>query len=176
MPINHPGRPEASEYAPDYQMYIALVPEDEPISALSTQLEDVLSVFRDVSEQQAEMRHPPYTWSLKEVLGHLIDTERVMAYRALRFARGDATALPGFEQDDYVRTGKFDDRSLADLVDEFALVRGSSVWLLRGFDEEAWQRSGVANGNQVSVRALAAILVGHARHHLAIVRRRLGVA
>ena len=176
MPIQRPGRPDSTEYAPYYETYIGLVPEDDPISTLSVQLEEVLGVFREVSEDPAETRHAPYTWSLKEVLGHLTDTERVMAYRALRFGRGDATELPGFEQDDYVVHGHFNNRPLADLIEEFALVRGSTVWLLRGFDQAAWSRSGVANGHPISVRALAAILVGHVRHHLAIVKRRLGVS
>jgi hypothetical protein len=149
------------------------VPESDLLTALSLQLEEPLSVFRDVSEAVAETHHPPYTWSLKDVLGHLIDTERVMAYRALRFARGDATELPGFEQDDYVRSARSDERPLAELVEEFALVRGSSVMLFRGFDGAAWSCSGVANGNRISVRALGAVLIGHVRHHLAIVKRRL---
>jgi hypothetical protein len=169
-------RPGPTEYTPSHGPYVTLVPEDDILSALAAQLEDALALLRAVPEAQGNARHPPYTWSVKEVVGHLTDTERVMGYRALRFARGDATPLPGFEENDYARAAESDRRPLADLVSEFDALRRSHLGLFGGLPEAAWLRSGEANGNAVTVRALAYIIVGHARHHTAILRRRLSGA
>jgi hypothetical protein len=166
-------RPGPTEYAPSDARYVALVPEDEILPALEAQLEDMLSLLRAVPEDQASVRHPPYTWSIKQVVGHMSDAERIWAGRALRFARGDATPLPGFDENDYVRAAGFDRLPLGDLVSEFEAVRRANLWMFRGLPDVAWSRSGEANGNVVTVRALAYIIAGHARHHTAIVRRRL---
>ena len=166
-------RPAPSEYAPYYAKYIDLVPEEDILAALEAQLAETLAVLRPAPESQGNVRHPPYTWTVKEVVGHLTDTERVMGYRALRFARGDATPLPGFEENDYAREGQSDRVRLADLVGEFEAVRRSHVWLFRTLPEAAWARGGEANGSPVTVRALAYIMAGHARHHTAILRKRL---
>jgi hypothetical protein len=167
-------RPEPTEHAPYYGKYIALVPEDDVLAALESEGARTLALLRGVPDEEANRRHPPYTWSVKEVVGHLADAERVFAYRALRFGRGDETPLSGFDQDAYVPAGEFDRRPLADLAEEYAAIRRSSLTLFRGLPEGAWGRRGVANDNAISVRALAYILVGHERHHTAIVRRRLG--
>ena len=167
-------RPAPTDFAPYYGKYLDLVPEDDILPALATQLAEVLPVLRAVSEATGLVRHPPYTWSIKQVVGHLSDCERVFGYRALRFARGDATPLPGFEENDYAREGDFDRVPLADLVSEFEAVRRSHVWLFRNLPAAAWDRAGEANGSRVTVRAAAYILVGHVRHHLAIVRKRIG--
>jgi hypothetical protein len=130
-------------------------------------------LLQDVTETEAETRHPPYTWSIKEVVGHLVDSERIFGVRALRFARQDSTHLPGFDENDYVRSARFDARTLASLVQEFELVRRSHLLFFRGLEDDAWLRSGVANGHSVSVRALASIIAGHERHHVNILRKRL---
>src|SRR5262249_15927998 len=118
-------------------------------------------------------RPPPYTWSIKEVVGHLADTERVMGYRALRFARGDTTPLPGFDENEYAKVASFDRLSLPALVGELEIVRRSHVSLFRNLPVEAGDRGGGGNANRVTVRALAYILVGHGRHHTAILLKRL---
>ena len=165
-------RPATSEYAPYYAGYIARVPEGDVLAILETQIDDTLSFLRTQGEAWAATRYVPGKWSVKEIIGHLSDTERIMSYRALRIARGDRTPLPGYEQDDYVRAAHFDRRPLADLLEEFAAVRAATVRLFRGLDADAWRRSGIANNLEVSVRALAYIIAGHERHHLEILRTR----
>lgn len=169
-------RPNTTEHAPYYQKYIDLVPEDDIIDALEVQLAESVALLRGVSEPEGNERHPPYTWSVKEVIGHLADTERIMGYRALRFARGDATPLPGFEEKDYVRAAHFDRLSLAELVSMVEAVRHVHVLFFRSLTEAEWSRTGLANDNAISVRALAYVMVGHGRHHTAILQRRLASA
>jgi hypothetical protein len=169
-------RPDPTEHAPYYGKYVALVPEDDVLAALEGELARTLALLRGVPDEEARRRHPPYTWSVKEVVGHLVDAERVFGYRAMRFARGDATPLPGFDENAYVPTGQFDRRPLADIAAEFEALRRSHLALFRGLPPDAWDRRGSANNNEISVRALAYILVGHERHHTAILRRRLSAA
>jgi hypothetical protein len=166
-------RPSSTEFAPYYSKYVALVPEDNVLPVLEKQLEEMLAFLRPVPEEQGNVRHPPYTWSIKQVVGHLTDSERVFGYRALRFSRGDATPLPGFDENEYARGAESDRCPLRDLVSEFEFVRRSHLWLFRNLPDAAWTRSGEANGNPISVRALAYVLAGHVRHHLAILRQRL---
>ncbi|MBO0699023.1 MAG: DinB family protein [Zavarzinella sp.] len=168
------ARPDPSEYAPYYAKYIDLVPEEDVLGALEAQLAETLAVLRPAPESQGNVRHPPYTWTVKEVVGHLTDTERVMGYRALRFARADATPLPGFDEEKYAPAGEFDRIPLRDLVAEFEAVRRSHLYLFRHLPAAAWDRGGKANDNPVTVRALAYIIAGHGRHHSAILRKRLG--
>jgi hypothetical protein len=165
------GRPEPIEHAPYYSKYINLVPGDV-LTAMSTQIESTLATLGKVSDTDSLMRYEPGKWSLREVVGHLIDTERIFAYRALRIARGDKTPLASFEQDDYVTTAGFDRIPWHDLLGEFELVRRANVMMLRGLDSEAWMRTGVASENAVSVRALAYCMAGHELHHMKIVRER----
>jgi hypothetical protein len=174
MAVFVPSRPESTEYAPFYENYIALVTEEDIHSALADQLEDVLSLLRDLPESVGDTRHPPYTWSVRQVIGHITDGERVFGHRAFRFSRNDPTQLPSFDENHYVSNGQFDACRLADLVEEFAHVRRGNLAFLRQLPAEAWLRRGVASEKTVSVRALAYVLLGHARHHLNILRKRLG--
>jgi hypothetical protein len=170
------SRPDSADYAPDHGKYVSLVPEDDVLAALKSQLAETLALLRGAPESEANRRHPPYTWSIKEVVGHLTDCERVFGYRALRFARGDATPLPGFDENAYARAAESDRRTLADLAAEFEAVRRSHLALFGSLSEAAWDRKGIANDSEVTVRAIAYILVGHERHHTAILRRRLSKA
>ncbi len=165
-------KPDQTEFLPYYGRYIDLVPTGDVISTLTTQMAETQALLRGLPASVATYRYAPGKWSVNEVIGHLIDTERVMAGRALRFARNDATPLPGFEQDDYVRNATFDAYPSVELASEFESVRKSTLFLFRHLDEAAWLRRGVANDAEVSVRALAYIIAGHELHHRAIIRTR----
>lgn len=137
---------------------------------MSEQNKETLALLRGLSESQADSRYAPGKWSVKELVGHLIDSERIFTYRALRFARNDKTELPGFEQDDYIKHASFGARSIGDLADELEHVRRASLDLFRSLDEEAWQRRGLANDAEISVRALAYIIAGHELHHVQVLK------
>ena len=165
-------RPDPTEYAEFYANYISKVPGTDVLGVLESQRLQMLQLFAGRSERDGSFRYAPGKWTVKEVLGHITDTERIFTYRALRIARGDQTPLPGFEQDDYVRSGAFGERSLADLAEEFGAVRSASIVLFRSFKEEAWPRRGVASQKEVTVRALAFITAGHQMHHRIILEER----
>ncbi|MGH9742772.1 MAG: DinB family protein [Candidatus Acidiferrum sp.] len=165
-------RPEPGEYVAYYEKYIALVPGNDVANALEAQRVQTMQLFAGRSERDGNFRYAADKWTVKEVLGHIIDSERIFAYRALRIARGDETPIEGFEQDDYVRAGGFIERSIANLVEEYADVRSATLTLFRSFSKEAWLRRGTANKNKVSVRALAYITAGHELHHRQILEER----
>ena len=172
MPKTIMARPGEDEYDPFYGNYIKLVPPQELIQALMDQIDTTARLLRTISEGQAGKRYAPDKWSIKEVVGHLCDTERIMTYRTLRIARGDETPLPGFEQDDFVRHAGFDLRPLEELVSEFKTGREATLSLFRGLDNQSLQRRGTSNNTGVSVLALAYIIAGHERHHIGILRER----
>ena len=163
-------KPESNEFAPYYAKYISLVANGDVVSTLRQQLENSLSLLRGIPEEKANSRYAPDKWSVKEVVGHVLDSERIFGYRALRFARNDQTPLNGFEQDDYVRAANFGKIRLSDLADEFQNVRQANIHLFRSLDDAAWLRRGAANENEVSVRALAYIIAGHELHHMGILK------
>ncbi len=166
------ARPDGLDYAPHYEKYISLVPGNNVVNALEQQISETLALCSGCSEEQGDFRYAPDKWTLKELVGHVVDTERVFAYRALRISRNDKTPIEGFEQDDYVRYGPFGRCRLSDLVDELRQVRCTSVHLFRSLDEEAWMRRGIASNNEVTVRALAYIVAGHELHHRKILQER----
>jgi hypothetical protein len=168
MPTCLIPRPAEDEYSPYYAGYIARVPDGDLCATLAAQLTDTRALIATIPEARGTHRYAPGKWSIKEVLGHVIDTERIMSYRALRIARADTTPLPGYEQDDYVPAGGFDRRTLQDLFEELAAVRQATLHLLRHLDPTALARRGTANDKPVSARALAYIIAGHERHHVAI--------
>jgi hypothetical protein len=170
------SKPASSEHAAYYSRYVDLVPDGNVLGALASQIGGTLGQLRAVSEADSLKRYAPGKWSVREAVGHMIDTERVFAYRALRFARNDRTNLPGFEQDDYVAAAHFDTRPWADLQEEFAAVRASTLLMFRGLGEEAWTRQGIANGNPMSVRAAAYVIAGHELHHMKVLREMYGVS
>jgi DinB superfamily len=166
------ARPESNEHAPYYGKYVALVPAGDILGILTRQLRETIALLSARTAHDGDLRYAPGKWSVKEALGHVIDTERVFSYRALRIARNDPTPLAGFEQDDYVKYGPFGHCSLGSLLEEFTAVRGSTVSLFRALDEAAWARRGVASNNEVTVRALAYIIAGHELHHRGIFQQR----
>ena len=165
-------KPTADEHAPYYSRYVSLVPDGEIVEILSRQLEETLALLRSISEERAGESYEPGKWTVKELVGHMIDAERIFAYRALRIARGDRTPLAGFEQDDYVRNGNFAGYTLEALARELELVRRANVLMFEHLAEEAWSRRGTASDAEVSVRAIAYILAGHELHHQAILVER----
>jgi len=167
------GRPEPSEYPPYAKVYVDLVAADDLLYALNSQLEETTRFFKSFGDRRAsEFSYAPGKWTIKQVIGHVIDSERVFAYRALRFSRGDTTPLPGYEQDDYVKVGNFNEISLPRLLADYRTVRESTIALFRDLPKEAWRRGGLANNFQVTVRGLAFQIAGHEQHHLKIVRER----
>jgi hypothetical protein len=166
------ARPRAGEYAPYYEKYVSLIPEGDILTTLERQPSAIAAILSTRNEVDGAFRYAPGKWSVKEVLGHVIDSERVFSYRALRIARNDKTPIEGFEQDDYVKYGPFSQCSLAALVEEFKSVRLATVSLFRGLDEAAWVRRGVANKNEVSVRVIAYIIAGHELHHKRILQEK----
>jgi hypothetical protein len=166
------SKPDASEYAPYYETYVSKVKHPNVVTALLAQLDDTMNLLHTVSATQALYRYAPGKWSVKEVLGHVIDAERIFSYRALRIARGDKTPLASFDQDPYIVHAGFDRRTWGSLKDEFELVRRATLALVQSFDPEAWMRSGIASDNPITVRALAYIIAGHELHHVGILRTR----
>jgi DinB family protein len=174
MSTGRPHRlPLPTEFAPYQATYLKLVDELDILAALEKQLRQVIDEWSRIDSKTALVRHPPYTWSLNEVIGHLNDAERIFGYRALRFARGDTTELPSFEENDYVRKAEFDRCQWRSLIDEFQALRRANVLMLNNIPDPAWMNAGIAGGHRVTVHALAYVLVGHVRHHNNIIRLRL---
>ncbi len=165
-------KPESDEYAEYYEPYMQLVGESDLLVALDDQIAEFNGTL-DISESEAEVSHEPYTWTIKQVVGHLIDNERVFAYRAMRFAVADPIELPGYEQDDYVANSDYQTVTLQQLKDEFVQLRKSNLLMLRRIRPAAWNNRGTSDGREMTVRAIACLLVGHVRHHLQIVGDRL---
>jgi hypothetical protein len=166
MPEISGFRPETDEYAPLYKGYVALVPGDDILAVLEESKDRALVLFKSIIWEKWEVAPAPGKWSVGEVVLHMIDSERVFAYRALAIARGDKTPLPGFDQDTYVENCGAQERHPASIVDEYAAVRNATLHFLRNLSPEMWRRTGTANGDTVSVRALAWIIAGHELHHL----------
>jgi len=166
------GRPEPGEFAPYYERYISLVQGTDILTTLDSQRRHTLLLLSGRDEADGDFHYAPDKWSAKEVLGHVCDTERIFAYRALRISRGDRTPLQSFEQDDYVRNGPFAARPLAELIEDYIAVRRATLTLLRNLDDQAWLRRGIASNNEVSVRALAYMIAGHELHHRRILEEK----
>lgn len=175
MPTSQRVRPESSEYAPFYHGYISTVPDGDVIAFMRENGRELISTLSAVPEDRGGHRYGEGKWTIREVVGHMIDAERIFTYRALRMARGDKTPLPGFEENDYVRTAGSDARTIANLVDELHAVRESSLRLFESLPDDAWARRGTASNAEISVRAIAYIVAGHAAHHLRILRERYAV-
>lgn len=164
------GRPAESEYGAYYGRYISLIEGEDIISALGEQLSDFLSLLQNISEEQAESRYAPGKWSLKEVVGHVLDFERIFGYRALMIARVEGSVLPGCDQDELMKGADFGVYQLSDLAREFEQVRRANISFFSHLGEDAWRHMGVASEQAVSTRALAYILAGHEAHHAQVIR------
>jgi len=169
-------KPQPNEYAPYFERYIGLVSEDDIVAAMERQTQETAAVLASIGEEKSAFRYAPEKWSIKQVVGHVTDAERVFSYRLLCIARGESQSLPGFDENDYMRGSNFDDLPFAEIVDGLAAVRRATLSLLRGLSDEAWTRIGVANQNKTSARAIAYTLLGHERHHLRVLRERYGVS
>lgn len=167
--------PEPDEYAEYYGKYIRLV-GDDAMATLRASSASTARLLSGVAEPQAMFRYAPDKWCVKEVLGHVVDVERVFTYRALSVARGDATPLPGFDENAWLPVARFDRRTLHDIVAEYQSVRAATLALFASFDDGALQRRGTASGHPVSVRSLAHMTAGHELHHVALLRERYGLA
>ena len=170
------GHPDPAEYAPYYANYVGNVTEDDVVAALEAQARETAALLARVDDDKAAYRYAPEKWSVKQIVGHVTDAERIFAYRALAVARGDKNSLPGFDENDYVSNADFDRRSMRELAEEYAAARQATLAMFRGFSDEAWQRRGTANNVGVTTRALAHIVLGHERHHLKVLRERYGVS
>ena len=165
-------RPLPTEYAPAHQAYVDLVPEEDILPAIQAQSTQTQKLLATLDETRGLYRYAEGKWSVKEVLGHLADAERVIGYRALAIARGETQPLPSFDEEEYVRTASFDTWKLGDLSEYYALVRRATIVFFRNLPEEAWMRTGTANDFAVTVRGLAWVIVGHERHHLNVLREK----
>ncbi len=166
------NRPEKNEYAEYYERYVSLVEETDIVKVFEDQHIEILNVFRDISEEKSLFAYAEGKWTIKELLGHLTDGERIFAYRALRISRADKTPMEGFEQDGYIENSNFNNTKLSELLAELLYVRKANIILFQNLKEEDWLRTGIASDAHVSVRAIAYIMVGHIRHHLKILRER----
>ena len=166
-------RPSTAEYAEYYGLYVDRVPNGDILELLENQIAEFTGVLNAVTEEQAGVLHDPYTWTIKQVVGHMIDVEKVFGYRAHRFACNDLRPILGMEQNDFVESLDYESALLSDMVVELKCSRRSNCYFLKRIPETAWSLTGTADGNVMSVRALAFCLVGHVTHHLKIIERRL---
>jgi len=166
------SRPEKKEYAEYYETYVSLVAETDIVSALQNQLAEIENLFAEITEEKGAHAYAEGKWSIKELVGHMNDGERIFSYRALRISRADKTPIEGFEQDGYIENSNFNAASLAYLLEEFALLRRANILLFKNLSADGWARTGTASGWEFSVRALAYIMVGHVRHHANILKER----
>ena len=166
------SRPAETEYPPSFESYLSHVTEEDILPAMRSQIDAVDVLLDRVAPERETYAYGEGKWTIRQIVGHLIDGERVFGYRAMCIARGETQDLPGFDENAYMPNAPYEHVELEDLLSEFRLVRLSNIAMLRTLDETAWTRMGMANGAPVSVRALAYVMVGHARHHMGVLRER----
>ena len=166
------SKPEKTEYGEFYERYVSLIDETDIVSAFEAQLDEMLEFLGAISEEKSATAYAEGKWTIKELVGHLIDGERIFGYRALRISRRDETPMEGFEQDGYIENSEFNNYKFSELTKEFELVRRANIIFFRHLSGEAFTRMGTASGSPVSVRALAFIMLGHVRHHENILKTR----
>jgi hypothetical protein len=165
-------RPLPGEYTEAHARYIDAAPEGDPLALLRSQMSEATALFVGLSEAQGAYRYAPGKWSLKDLIQHLSDTERIFAYRCLRIGRGDATPLAGFEENDYATAARAEEHSVADLLADFQVSRAAAISLFRSFPDAAWGQQGTSNGRAITARCVPYICLGHAAHHLDVIRQR----
>ena len=163
-------KPETSEYNPYYEKYISLIEEGELLNALERQPSELRSLLNGLDEEKGKYAYADGKWSIKEVLSHLVDGERIFGYRVLRISRGDETPIEGFEQDGYIENSHANERSFEDLLEELSLQRNANLRMLKNLRDDGWKRLGTASQSPVSVRALGFIMAGHVQHHINILK------
>jgi hypothetical protein len=168
-------RPKEGEYAPYFRGYVERVPEEDVLAVLEAQPVELRRAFDRVPPAKETFAYAPGKWTLRQVAGHVVDGERVFAFRSLCASRADKNSLPGFDENAYVANSRFDEVPLADHAEEFALLRTANVQMLRRLSPEQWRLAGVANGVSNTVRAIAYVMAGHVRHHLRVMAERYGV-
>ena len=168
-------RPAQNEYLPYYDKYISRVPDGDIIELLARSADTLIGLLRQQPPEMADYAYAEGKWTVKEVIGHLCDAERVFAYRAMRIARSDTTDLPGFDENAFVANSNFKSRTMEDLLEEMWAVRAATLSLAKHLPDSAMSNRGSANGSPVTVRALLYIIAGHERHHLGILKERYGV-
>jgi hypothetical protein len=167
-----PARPLPGEYADFHAGYVGLVPETDVVKVMDKQRNELLKLIKSIPEKRSTYRYEPGKWSIADVVGHVVDSERVFAFRALFIARGNTSPLPGFDQDEFVAAAQAERFSIRELIEPFSELRKANVTLFRQLPPEAWSRKSTASGTPVSVRGLAYILVGHVRHHMKVLNER----
>jgi len=167
-----PARPAHNEYPEYYSRYVSRVPEGDVLDTIENQIAETTAFLATIDEKTANHRYTADKWSIKQVVGHLIDIERLFQYRVLAFARRDPAPLPGMEQDDYVDNANFDDRTLAELIDEYRITRQAGLSLFKSFDDDVQMRKGIANEVEFTVRTIPFILAGHDIHHIGVIKDR----
>ena len=165
-------RPSENEYPAYYQPYVNLVPDTDLVQLLKENLQETVQLFEGLSEEEGLFRYSPNKWSIKEVLGHMTDTERIMSYRLMRVGRGDPTPLAGFNENDYVAGSQINQLPISDILEDFIATRKATLTLIRNMPTEAWANIGIANGAEITAQAIAYIIAGHAIHHRKIITER----
>ena len=165
-------KPNPGDYAQYYGQYISLLPDEDILVILEDQKKTSEEFLKALSEEQGNISYAEGKWTIREVIGHIIDVERVMAYRALCFSRGEKQEQPGFEQEDYITNGNYNHRALNDLISEFVAVRKSNLFMFKSFSDEMLKQSGIASDNKVTVLALIYIIAGHEKHHVKIIKEK----
>ena len=170
------GVPDSSEFAPAFARYVArVINVADPLRELTSQRAQLVARLSKLTEEQGSFRYAPDKWSVKELINHLSDAERVFAYRMLRIGRGDRTPLPGFEENDYASAAQSDRRQFSDVLAEWSVVRAATIALASSLPETGWANVGTSNDSPMSTRALLYIILGHTEHHLAVLNDRYGV-
>jgi len=172
MAINNIARPGQDEYAPHYATYISKVKSDDLIAELDSSMKDFISFIRTVPEAKLDYRYQDGKWTIREIIIHLMDAERIFTYRALRFSRNDQTPLSGFDENEYVPESNAATRSLDSLIEEYSALRNSTIALYKNFTPQMTMRTGIANGKEISVRALGYVIPGHEIHHMGVIKDR----
>ncbi|WP_097160269.1 DinB family protein [Bacillus oleivorans] len=165
-------RPDTDEYNQHYSNYIRLIPDGDIIEILNNQIDDTITLLQGLKEEQSLFKYGPDKWTIKEVIGHITDTERIMGYRILCIARGETISLPGYDDVAYVRNAHFNKVSITELLDHFKIVRQSTAQLVKSLESNDWLRRGIANNSNVSVRALINLVAGHELHHRKLIKER----
>ena len=169
------ARPDSTEFKSFYAGYVASVPEGDIVDVIRAEGKELAEALAKIPESKGSHRYAADKWTVKTLIGHMIDAERIFTYRALRIARGDSTPLPGFDENAFAETAGSDTRTVADLAAEMACVREATVRIFASFPDDVWSRRAVVNNGEITVRAIAYVATGHTKHHLAVLRERYGV-